>query len=305
VAESWELSRTVTARAYLGLIKLAIGISLCYLATSIVLTTKDDIRLVIPYVEFSKQLRGVRALLVDTSILIDGRVAALCDGGFFNAPLIIPRFVIDELQTLADSSDKLKRARGRRGLAMLGELQENPNADMSLDSSDVEGHSVDHKLITLAQRHEMRILTTDHNLQKVAEIRGIQVMNLNDAAAALKAHAVPGDHLQVEISKPGEASGQGVGYLPDGTMVVVEGAGGAIGRTVPVSVTNSLQTNAGKMIFARVDDAGASPPDEDDAPVTEHADETSRIADAATSQPRATGSPPRRGRANRERNPRR
>ncbi|MHC4991828.1 MAG: TRAM domain-containing protein, partial [Planctomycetota bacterium] len=278
VAESWELNSTRIGQAYIGLTKLAIGITLCYLAVSIVLTTKDDLRVVIPYVEFSKQVRGVRPMVLDTSALIDGRIEGLGATGFLDAPLIVPQFVIDELQTLADSSDKLKRARGRRGLGMVSTLQGDPVVDVTIDTSDdVVGRSVDHKLLQLAAQQHLRILTTDYNLNKVAQIQGVQVLNLNDLSNAIRSQAIPGETIPVEVVKTGEGEGQGVGYLPDGTMVVIESAADAVGETLNVTVTNSLQTSAGRMIFARRADRADTAGD--------------RMAQAATGQPRTPRQP--------------
>jgi uncharacterized protein YacL len=299
VAAAWELEGT-RAALYLGLAKVVVGIVLCYLSVSVVLTTKDDFRLVIPYVEFAKQVRGVRPLLLDTSALIDGRVNDLGQTGFLDAPLICPQFVIDELQALADSSDRGKRTRGRRGLDMLARMQANPYLDLSIDDPQVEGVSVDRMLIELARDQKLRILTTDANLKKVAQINGVPVININDLASTLKTTALPGDALVLELVKPGEGEGQGIGYLGDGTMVVVEEGGPHIGATVQVTVTNSLQTSAGRMIFARFERtiAGESP---------EGA--AARMAAAATQQPRALGRGPRGGRISdgppQGRNPRR
>jgi uncharacterized protein YacL len=257
VAEAWGIKRAnpgtspTPGEIYLGLIKVIIAIVLCYLAVSIVLTTKDDFRVVIPYVEFTRQVRGVRPLLLDTSALIDGRVEGLSETGFLSTPLVVPQFVLDELQTLADSSDKLKRERGRRGLGILGRLQTNPYVDLSLDNVEVQGRSVDHMLLQLASQQNMRIMTTDYNLEKVAEIQGVPVLNINEMAKALKPQVVPGESLRVEVVKKGESANQGVGYLPDGTMVVIEEAGEQIGNEIDVEVTNSLQTTAGRMIFGR------------------------------------------------------
>lgn len=293
IADSWDLKQNPWL-AYLGLIKLAIGVTLCYLAVSIVLTTKDDFRLVIPYVEFSKQVRGVRPLLLDTSALIDGRISGFGQTGFLDAPLIVPQFVIDELQTLADSSDKLKRARGRRGLDLLSALQGNAFVDVSIDPVQGSGHSVDRMLIRVAADQDLRILTTDYNLNKVAQIHGVTVLNLNDLANTLRPQVVAGDELHVEISKRGEGPDQGVGYLPDGTMVVVEHTGERIGETLSVVVTNSLQTSAGRMIFARPADR-AEPSD----------DAAARMGESATRQPRTTSRPGRQPEGAPRRNPRR
>ena len=258
VAEAWGLKRAnpgtspTPIEIYLGLAKVIIAIVLCYLAVSIVLTTKDDFRVVIPYVEFTRQVRGVRPLLLDSSVLIDGRLERLGETGFLAAPLVVAQFVLDELQTLADSSDKLKRARGRLGLTILSRLQNNPHLDLSIDDTPVEGRSVDHKLLQLAADQNMRVLTTDYNLDKVAEIQGVPVLNINEMAQALKAQVIPGESLRIEVVKRGESPNQGVGYLPDGTMVVVEEAGELVGTEITVTVTNSLQTSAGKMIFGKL-----------------------------------------------------
>jgi uncharacterized protein YacL len=281
---------------YLALAKVVIGIILCYLCVSVVLTTKDDFRLIIPYVEFSKQVRGVRPLLLDTSTLIDGRINDLGQTGFLDAPIILPQFVIDELQTLADSTDKLKRTRGRRGLDMVSKLQANPFLDVTIDNPEVEGLSVDRMLIELARSQQLRILTTDHNLKKVAQIHGVAVLNVNDLANSLKASVVPGDPLQVQIVKLGENPSQGVGYLPDGTMVVVEDAAERLGETVDLIVTNSLQTSAGRMIFARID--GVAPSAEADRAVA-------HLGRSATAQPRITRPPARSEPPPSGRNPRR
>ncbi len=293
VADAWELGGTRSA-LYMGLSKVVVGIVLCYLSVSVVLTTKDDFRLVIPYVEFAKQVRGVRPLLLDTSALIDGRINDLGQTGFLDAPIILPQFVVDELQALADSSDKIKRARGRRGLDMVSRLQANPYLDLSIDDPRVEGVSVDRMLIELAKDQKLRILTTDTNLKKVAQINGVAVLNINDLANTLKTAAMPGETLHVAVVKAGEGEGQGVGYMPDGTMVVIEDGGAHIGANVAVVVTNSLQTSAGRMIFAKVESSDG------DGEAT-----LQRLASAATHQPRVTGRGPRGGPPPEGRNPRR
>lgn len=304
VARAWELQRGPIG-IYIDLTKGLIGIILCYLSVSVVLSTKDDLRLVIPYVEFSRKTRGVRPLLVDTSVLIDGRVDQLGHTGFLEAPMIVPQFVIDELQQLADSGDRTRRSRGRRGLDTLSRLQANPHLDVSLEDRAVEGLSVDHKLLELARLEEYRILTSDSNLKKVAEIKGLATLDLNDLAGVLRSSLVAGDRLAVEIVKPGENPGQGVGYLPDGTMVVVEGAAEHLEETITATVTNSVQTSAGRLIFAKIVGGAATEPAEPDTP-----DEAlvQQMARAATEQPRTpvrTDRPPRREGSPPGRNPRR
>jgi len=217
--------------------------------------TKDDVRFVIPYVEFAKQTKGARPMVLDTSAIIDGRIADMYRSKLFDAPLVVPRFVLNELQLIADSADKLKRNRGRRGLDILKEMQANPVIDVQIDdivvpdSEDVKG--VDQKLIMFTKNCNGRLATTDYNLSKVAQVREVDVLNINDLANSLKAIALPGENLEVRIVKTGEEADQGIGYLADGTMVVVEGARTKIGRDILISVTSSLQTSAGKMIFGK------------------------------------------------------
>ena len=223
-------------------VKAAFALTLCYLGASIVYATQDEFRLVIPYVEFSKQIRGTRPLVLDTSAIIDGRFNDIALTGFIAAPVIIPRFVIDELQTLSDSSDRLKRRRGRRGLDMVRKLQNNPHIDLGIADENPLGAGVDQKLLIYSQQHQAYLVTTDFNLNKVASIHAVKVLNVNDLANALKPTAVPGERMQIEIIKAGEGAGQGVGYLDDGTMVVVENAAEHIGENINCTVTSSIQT---------------------------------------------------------------
>jgi uncharacterized protein YacL len=241
---------------FVGTLKFMLGIALCYLGISTVLQTQDDFRLVIPYVEFSKQIRGPKPLILDTSALIDARIADVVGTGIVQAPLVIPRFVIAELQLLADSSDKLKRARGRRGLDVTTRLQRSA-LDVTIDETPVPGKAVDQMLVELARQMPATVVTTDIGLARVAQIQSVSVLNLNDVANALKPSLVPGEQLSLRLIKPGEQAGQGVGYLDDGTMVVVENGAALIGEEASVLVTSTLQTSAGRLIFARV--AGEAP----------------------------------------------
>jgi len=231
------------------------AICICYLVISIVMRTKDDVRFVVPYVEFAKQTKGTRPLILDTSAIIDGRIADLYQSKLFDAPLIVPRFVLNELQLIADSTDKLKRNRGRRGLDILNKMQTSPAIDIAIDDAiirDIEQvKGVDQKLILFTKNCNGRLATTDYNLGKVAQVRGVDVMNVNDLANSLKTVALPGEAMKVRIIKPGEEAEQGIGYLDDGTMVVVEGARNKIGKELVISITSSLQTSAGKMIFGK------------------------------------------------------
>jgi uncharacterized protein YacL len=241
------------------------GVAFCYLGVSIVLQTQDDFRLVIPYVEFAKQTRGVRPLLLDTSVLIDGRFLDAAETGLIQSPIVIPRFVIAELQALADSSERLKRTRGRRGLELVGKMQRSPRLDMSVDETPVPGKSVDQMLVELARQLSGSIVTTDIGLARVGKIHGVTVINLNDVALAMKPSFIPGERLRVAIIKPGEQPDQGVGYLEDGTMIVAENGRAYVGKTVDLVVATSLQTSAGKLIFARIPDG--STVEEWDTPV--------------------------------------
>jgi uncharacterized protein YacL len=217
--------------------------------------TKDDVRFVIPYVEFAKQTKGARPLVLDTSAIIDGRIVDLCQSKLFDAPLVVPRFVLNELQLVADSADKLKRNRGRRGLDMLNKMQADSLIDVEIDDTSLaeveEVRGVDQKLLMFSKACNGRLATTDYNLSKVAQVREVDVVNINDLANSLKVVALPGETMEVKIIKPGEEAEQGIGYLDDGTMIVVEGARNKIGRTLLISVTSSLQTSAGKMIFGK------------------------------------------------------
>ncbi len=255
-------SLTATQVSMVGALKLGIGVVCCYLAVSFVLQTKDDVRFVVPYVEFSKETKGSQPLVLDTSVIVDGRIADIANTHLIAAELIIPRFVLQELQTIADSSDKLKRSRGRRGLDMLNKLQGNENVDINIldvvpDRAAADA-GVDEMLVDLALQLGGKVATNDYNLNKIAKLRGVTVININDLANALKPVVLPGEPLQVKVIRPGEESGQGVGYLDDGTMVVAEGARERVGDIVTLTVTSVLQTSAGRMIFGRAEGAASN-----------------------------------------------
>jgi uncharacterized protein YacL len=235
---------------------LVIGMVLCYACISLLLQTRNDFRFIIPYVEFSKEVKGFKPFILDTSVIIDGRIADIVDTKIFDSQLIMPRFVLAELQAVADSSDRLKRGRGRRGLDILNRLSANKDVDFQMYDRELPefvGQPVDMKLVLLAKHLEGKVITNDYNLNKVAQLHGVGVINLNDLANALKPIFLPGESMEVRIVKPGEEAGQGVGYLDDGTMVVVEAGRDQIGRTVKIAVTSVLQTSAGRMIFGRFD----------------------------------------------------
>src|SRR5262249_15060771 len=196
---------------------------------------------IIPYVEFSKQTKGGRPLVLDTSVIIDGRIADICDTRIIDTKLIVPRFVLQELQNVADSSDKLKRNRGRRGLDMLKRMQSNPKVDLEVHEANLselrDVIKVDERLVVLAKVLGARVVTNDYNLNKIAQLQGVDVINLNELANALKSVALPGEYLLVRLGKPGDQIGQGVGYLDDGTMGVVEEGRSLLGAEGPIVVT--------------------------------------------------------------------
>ena len=248
-------------RPPVAITKVMLGIICCYYCVSFVLQTKDDIRFVIPYVEFAKQIKGMRPIILDTSVIIDGRISEICETGIIEQKLIVPRFVLHELQAVADSNDKLKRARGRRGLDVLNELQSKEDIEIEILEprlSKAEAtETVDLKLLALAQQINARVATNDYNLNKIGRLRGVEIININDLANALKPVALAGETMSVKVIKPGEEAGQGVGYLDDGTMIVVDQGRQHIGQVVNVAVTSVLQTSAGRMIFGKVDGAPA------------------------------------------------
>ena len=237
------------------LVKVLVGAISVFICVSFIMQTKDDFRFVIPYVEFAKQTKGSRPLLLDTSVIIDGRIADIADTRILESQLVIPRFVLAELQAIADSADKLKRNRGRRGLDMLNRLQSNDKIDLAILDTRVaeveEANDVDTKLVALAKILGGRVMTNDYNLNKISQLRGVEVININDLANAMKPVVLPGEAMRVKIIKAGEEVGQGVGYLDDGTMVVTEQARDHIGEEISITVTSVLQTSAGRMIFGR------------------------------------------------------
>ena len=246
-----------TAEKIMAAVQLVLTVMLCYLCISFLLQTRHDFRFIIPYVEFARELRGRRPYILDTSVIIDGRIADLVEKTkIFDSTLVVPRFVIAEIQMLADGADKSKRSRGRRGLDILQRLRGNHDVDIQIydrELPEFEGQDADRKLLILAKHLEGRLITNDYNLSKVARIEGIPVINLNDIANALKPVYLPGETLQVRIIKGGEEPSQGVGYLDDGTMVVVEQGRAFINYEVQVVVTSVLQTSAGRMIFGKIE----------------------------------------------------
>lgn len=248
------LDASLQPSKYAPVVQLLLGVALCYLCISFLMQTKDDFRFIIPYVEFAKEVKGIRPYILDTSVVIDGRLADVVETQIFDNQLIMPRFVIQELQSIADSNDRLRRARGRRGLDILNRLRNSDKVDLKIYDRDLPGtesQPVDMKLVMLAKHLEGKIITGDYNLNKVARLHNVPVINLNDLANALKPVFLPGEAIDIRLVKPGEGIGQGVGYLDDGTMVVIESGRDYVGKTVHATVTSVLQTSAGRMIFGK------------------------------------------------------
>jgi uncharacterized protein YacL len=237
--------------------QLVLGAALCYICISLLMQTKDDFRFIIPYIEFAKEVKGLKPYVLDTSVVIDGRIADVVESGVLDNQLIMPRFVLGELQGIADSNDKLRRARGRRGLDILNRLRNNNKVDLKIfdrELPEMAGQAVDMKLVLLAKHLDGKVVTGDYNLNKIARLHNVQVLNLNDLANALKPMFLPGEDVTVRVVKAGEEQGQGIGYLDDGTMIVIEGGREHIGKNVRISVTSVLQTSAGRMIFGRFEE---------------------------------------------------
>ncbi len=234
------------------LVRLGLFLICPYLAIVIALRGKDEFNLIIPYVRFVPHEVDVPLVVVDTSVLIDGRISRVCEAGFLTAALVIPRFVLTELSGVADSHDPHKQARGRRGLEVLNELRKIKHLDLRITESEVsKREDVDAKLVFLAQSMRAKLLTTDYNLAKMAEFHGVPWLNLNALAKSLRTELMLGERLEVELVKPGKEEGQAVGFIEDGSMVVVNGGRGFIGRHVQAEIVSVLPTAGGKMIFAR------------------------------------------------------
>ncbi len=210
----------------------------------------------VPATEASGKLADSRTILLDTSVIIDGRIADIARTGFLPGALLIPRFVLNELQYIADSADNLRRQRGRRGMEVLSQLQKEPLIPVRMSDIDVEGvREVDDKLIILARQLRCPILTNDYNLNRIAELQGVSILNVNELANAVKSVLLPGEALIVRVIQEGKEMNQGVAYMDDGTMVVIENGRSYMGQEVAVTVTKVLQTTAGRMIFARPEDS--------------------------------------------------
>ncbi|GHT46213.1 PIN/TRAM domain-containing protein [Planctomycetales bacterium] len=241
---------------YQSRVMILIGMSLCYFCTSLLVQTKDDFRFIIPYVEFRKNVKGIKPVVMDTSTLVDGRLADIVDTNIMDNVLIAPKFVVEDLQRIANSGDKNRRIRGRRGLDVLNKLQSMQGIEVQIDITDLQefkGQPDDLKLITLCKYREAKLMTNEYSLNKVAKVHGITVINLNDLATSMKPIFLPGEKLNITVMKRGEEPTQGVGYLEDGTMVVIDDGSRHVNERVAISVTSILQTSAGRMIFAQLE----------------------------------------------------
>ncbi len=224
-----------------------------YLGAVMALRGKDEFNVIIPYVRFKRQDVKEGVILVDTSAIIDGRIADIYKSHFLTGRLVIPRFVLHEMQKLADSQDNIKRQRGRRGLDILRSMQQDNALDIRIQEEDVPGaQEVDVKLIHLAKIMDARICTTDFNLNRIATIQGVDILNINELVNAVKAVVFPGEIMDVRLIKEGKEADQAVAFMDDGTMVVVSEGRKLIGQKVKVSVSSVLQTQAGRMIFGKI-----------------------------------------------------
>ena len=223
-------------------------------------SNRDKFSLIIPYVRFTRETTQHEPIVVDTNIIIDGRIADLCATGFLSRTLIVPRFVLGELQTLADARDPLKRERGRRGLNILNQLQRSPGIDLTINESvDDAGLEIDARLVRVAKLLQARLLTNDGALCQVARLQQVPALNLADLAQALRPTVSAGDELELHLVKEGRESHQAVGYLPDGTMIVVNHARAQLGTTSTVVVSSALQTGGGRLIFAELKNGSSTP----------------------------------------------
>jgi uncharacterized protein YacL len=234
------------------LIHLGLFLSFGYIGMVLAMrSNKEDFSLIIPYVRFTRQNEPDNLLLLDTSVIIDGRIADLIEAGFIEGMVIVPRFVLLELQQISDSADAVKRARGRRGFEILNQLQHNPKIQVRIHDGDFpEETGVDAKLVRLARNLNAKLFTNDFNLTKVAEIQKVSCVNLNEVSRLMKTVILPGEIISLKIVREGRDKGQGIGYLPDGTMVIINNGQPCIGQQIDIEVQSTLQTGAGIIVFA-------------------------------------------------------
>jgi len=245
------------------LIRLSLFLSFGYIGIVLAMrSNKEDFSLIIPYVRFAKQNKPDNLLLLDTSVVIDGRIADLIEANFLEGIIVVPRFVLKELQQIADSGDSIKRARGRRGLEILNRIQKNSANEVMIHDGDFPDETeVDSKLIRLARNLNAKLFTNDYNLGKLAELQRINHVNMHELAKSMRTVLLPGEVLTLRIAREGKDKGQGVGYLPDGSMVVVNNAQSAVGRNVEAQVQSLLQTGAGVIVFADIKQPLPAPAD--------------------------------------------
>jgi uncharacterized protein YacL len=236
------------------LIRISLFLGFGYIGIVLAMrSNKEDFSLIIPYVRFTRQNKPDNLLLLDTSVIIDGRIADLIETNFLEGIIVVPRFVLRELQQIADSADPVKRARGRRGLEMLNRIQRNQKVEVKIHDGDFpEESGVDAKLVRLARNLNAKLFTNDFNLGKIAELQSVSHINLHEIAKSLKAVILPGEVLSLRVVREGKDKGQGVGYLADGTMVVVNNGHNQVGQQVEVQVQSLIQTGAGVIVFAEI-----------------------------------------------------
>jgi len=234
------------------MVRLGLFLSFSYIGIVLAMrSNKEDFSLIIPYVRFAPRNKPDNLLLLDTSVIIDGRIADLIEGNFVEGLIVVPRFVLKELQQIADSNDAIKRARGRRGLEMLNRIQRNTRNEVKIHDGDFpDEKEVDTKLVRLARNLGAKLFTNDYNLGQIAELQKVLCVNLHDLAKSLKPMMLPGEVLTLRLVREGKDKGQGIGYLPDGTMVVVNNGQSHVGQQVEVVVQSLLQTGAGVIVFA-------------------------------------------------------
>jgi len=236
------------------LIRLCIFLGFGYIGMILAMrSNKEDFYLIIPFVRFASQSRPESLLVLDTSVIIDGRIADLIEGNVLEGTIVVPRFVLKELQLIADSSDAIRRARGRRGLETLRRIQRNTRNEVKIHEADFpEEPEVDAKLVRLARALEAKLFTNDYNLGKIAELQSVQYVNIHELARAMKPAILPGETFNLKIAREGKDKGQGIGYLNDGTMVVVNNAQHFVGQQIEIQVQSLVQTGAGVLVFADV-----------------------------------------------------
>jgi len=242
------------------LIRLCLFVGFSYIGMVLAMrSNKEDFSLIIPYVRFASQNKPDNLLLLDTSVIVDGRIADIIESNFLEGVVVVPRFVLRELHQLADSADPIKRSRGKRGLETLSRIQRNSKNEVKIHEGDFpDDHEVDSKLVKLAKATDAKLFTNDFNLGKIAELQSVKHLNLNDLSLAMKPVILPGEMMSLKVVREGKDKGQGVGFLPDGTMVVVNNGQAHVGSKVEVQVLNLLQTGAGVIVFTEI--RNANPP---------------------------------------------